>query len=601
MWAALAGARVAPNGWRRARAMLHFDRTGELKRRFLLTAVQRNKNPQLRLRALQEIAALRDAEAFDQAIDIIGGWPRDERREGAKVMLQALAEQRIGRRDQANAWIWRLAEYTREVHEEYAVQRWPETKRLLGLLVNSSAARTRATRGGSCTPRASRTAAWPPRCSPPRSRTRPRPRRSLRGARTRMARKPAALARELLRNFPKGRARAPAGAGARRPSGRGEPRRAAAKAATAVDDGRDRRRAATPRTRPRRRRGGAGARRGRARASADAATRRRRQPTRPTPTTPTTRGRGADEATSTTAPDVDERRRRRADEDRASSDERARGRLRRGLALARRQPARGGPRRRRARRAPPARRRPAAAPRRRRPRRALRRRPSATSRPRSASRARHASSSVAGSARQRALERRQQPLEHRLDARPASRPSVAAVACSSAGSSSSAHRDVDADPDHRPALLRAALDEDPRDLAARRASTSLGHLIRALAARHVGDRHGRPRAAAAAARRAATSDISSALPGGARHVRPWRPRPADCSAAVTSVPCGAPAAASSRARSFVEAVVRRCRRGRPSARAHAGRMRSSCVERERRARRAEPRFTASASVRYASS
>ena len=138
VWAALAGARVAPNGWRRAKAMLHFDRDGELKRRFLLTAVQRNRNAQLRLRALQEIAASRDAEAFDTAIDMMGGWPRDERREGVKIMLQALAERRIGRRDQANAWIWRMAEYTREVHEEYAVQRWPETKRLLGLLVNSS-------------------------------------------------------------------------------------------------------------------------------------------------------------------------------------------------------------------------------------------------------------------------------------------------------------------------------------------------------------------------------------------------------------------------------------------------------------------------------
>jgi ribonuclease E len=131
VWAALAGARVAPNGWRRAKAMLHFDRGGELKRRFLLTAVQRNRNPQLRLRALQEIASSRDAEAFDTAIDIMAGWPRDERREGVKIMLQALAERRIGRRDQANAWIWRMAEYTREVHEEYAVQRWPETKRQL--------------------------------------------------------------------------------------------------------------------------------------------------------------------------------------------------------------------------------------------------------------------------------------------------------------------------------------------------------------------------------------------------------------------------------------------------------------------------------------
>ena len=140
VWAALAGARVAPNGWRRAKAMLHFDRGGELRRRFLVTALQRNRNQQLRLRALQEIAASRDAEAFDTAIDIMGTWRRDERRDGVKFMLQALAERRIGRRDQANAWIWRMAEYTREVHEEYAVQRWPETKRLLGLLVNSSGA-----------------------------------------------------------------------------------------------------------------------------------------------------------------------------------------------------------------------------------------------------------------------------------------------------------------------------------------------------------------------------------------------------------------------------------------------------------------------------
>ena len=205
VWAALAGARVAPNGWRRAKAMLHFDRGGELKRRFLLTAVQRNRNTQLRLRALQEIAASRDAEAFDTAIDIMGGWPRDERREGVKIMLQALAERRIGRRDQANAWIWRMAEYTREVHEEYAVQRWPETKRLLGLLVNSS---------GSAHARNARRLVHASRKEDRRLSAAllaaalahtPEAEEALRGARTRMARKPAALARELLRNFPKGR------------------------------------------------------------------------------------------------------------------------------------------------------------------------------------------------------------------------------------------------------------------------------------------------------------------------------------------------------------------------------------------------------------
>jgi ribonuclease E len=205
VWAALAGARVAPNGWRRAKAMLHFDRGGELKRRFLLTALQRNRSSQVRLRALQEIAAARDAEAFDTAIDIMAGWPREERREGARIMLQALAERRIGRRDQANAWIWRLAEYTREVHEEYAVARWPETKRLLGLLVNSSgAAHARNARRIVHAARREDRRLSAALLAAAVAHT-PEAEEALRGARTRMARKPAALARELLRNFPRAR------------------------------------------------------------------------------------------------------------------------------------------------------------------------------------------------------------------------------------------------------------------------------------------------------------------------------------------------------------------------------------------------------------
>jgi ribonuclease E len=207
VWAALAGARVQANGWRRARAMLHFDRDGELRRRFLVTAVQRNTNPALRLKALAEIAAARDPDAFDTAIDIIGTWTREERREGAKIMLQAMVDRRIGRRDQANAWIWRIAEYTREVHEEYAVQRWPETKRLLGLLVNSSgAAHARNARRLVHAARKQDRRLAAALLAAALAHT-PEAEEVLRGARTRMARKPPALARELLRNFPKRRAR----------------------------------------------------------------------------------------------------------------------------------------------------------------------------------------------------------------------------------------------------------------------------------------------------------------------------------------------------------------------------------------------------------
>ncbi|HXF32205.1 MAG TPA: hypothetical protein VN522_11855, partial [Solirubrobacterales bacterium] len=151
-----------------------------------------------------EIADLGDADAFDDAIDIVGTWSREDKRAGTKTLLQALIDKRIGRRDQAQAWVWRLAGYTRELHEEYAVQRWPETKRLLGLLVNSS---------GRAHGRNARRLVHAARKQDRRlavallaaavSHT-PEGEEVLRGARMRMARKPSAVARELLRNFPKG-------------------------------------------------------------------------------------------------------------------------------------------------------------------------------------------------------------------------------------------------------------------------------------------------------------------------------------------------------------------------------------------------------------
>jgi hypothetical protein len=219
--------------------MLHFDSTGELRRRFVITCLQRNRNSALRIRALQEIAAARDAEAFDEAVEIVGGWPRDERREGVKTLLQALAERSIGRRDQASAWLWRLAEYTRDVHEEYAVQRWPETKRLLGLLVNSSGgAHARNARRLVQASRKQDRRLSAALLAAALAHT-PEAEEVLRGARTRMARKPSALARELLRNFPKGRRRR----GGRRRKGKGGAEEGSPGAehvdgvSTAVDDG----------------------------------------------------------------------------------------------------------------------------------------------------------------------------------------------------------------------------------------------------------------------------------------------------------------------------------------------------------------------------
>jgi hypothetical protein len=99
--------------------------------------------------------------------------------------------------------VWRLAAITRELHEEYAVQRWPETKRLLGLFVNSS---------GRAHGRNARRIVHAARQQDRRlaigllaaaiAHT-PEAEEVLRGARMRMARKPSAVARELLRNFPR--------------------------------------------------------------------------------------------------------------------------------------------------------------------------------------------------------------------------------------------------------------------------------------------------------------------------------------------------------------------------------------------------------------
>jgi ribonuclease E len=204
VWAALAGARVQPNSWRKAKAMLQHDQAKELRRRFLLTCIQRNRSSQLKLKALSELAATGEAEAFDEAIDMVGTWQRDQRRAGVRVLLQALSERRIGRRDQAQAWVWRLAEFTRECHEEYAVARWPETKRLLGLFVNSSGrahgknARrlVQASKGQDRRLAVALLAAAVAHT--------PEAEEVLRGQRMRMARKPSAVARELLRNLPKG-------------------------------------------------------------------------------------------------------------------------------------------------------------------------------------------------------------------------------------------------------------------------------------------------------------------------------------------------------------------------------------------------------------
>lgn len=224
IWAKLAGRKANANNWRRARAMIQHDRTGELRRTLFLEALETNKHRAVRLRALQDLANSKDPEAYSFAIEIIGGWPKDERREAAKLMLKAIADKNVGSREESQAWIWELASYTSELHEQYAVQRWPETKRLLGLLVNSSGpAHGRNARRIVQETRKQdlRLAAAILAAAKAHS---PEAEEALRGGRNRLARKPAALARELGRNFPKARGRKGRGRKAEGKKGKKRPR-----------------------------------------------------------------------------------------------------------------------------------------------------------------------------------------------------------------------------------------------------------------------------------------------------------------------------------------------------------------------------------------
>ena len=417
-------------------------------------------------------------------------------------MLRALVERRIGRRDQANAWIWRLAEYTREVHEEYAVQRWPETKRLLGLLVNSAGgAHARNARRLVHAARKQDRRLAAALLAAALAHT-PEAEEVLRGARTRMARKPPALARELLRNFPK-----------RRPRGQ--------------------------RRRKGQRRGDA-ARRPKADVAAE---------TTVNADARTCRGQGRREGGQ--HPHLKRQGRRQGGQ--RPQPRTAKSPTRRSTARLRRK---GEPPPRQARKGAVAKRTS------RRPRSSI---PSARPWPPSQETSRRKARRAPARLPAR-LDGLGQACASAASSRPASARSRSAGKPIAGGALAhvrrqllDSHGHVQADPQHRPTLLGASLDEDARELGEpgslrRRAGPRLtarrrGGRRRSATSKHalahrVANRDApRARTAAPAAGRS-TSEHSRELPAGATQARPWRPRPAVCSAAVTSVPWGAPAIAS---------------------------------------------------------
>ena len=177
-WAALAGSKVTSNQWRRAKAMIQHDEAKELRRRFLLTCVQRNRNHQLRLEG-------------------DGRGRRAPRRRGVRRLRRHrhhLEPRGPPRRRQASPSGARRAPHRpprpgpgmglaprRDDPRPPRAVRGPALARdeapARACSSTRPAALTAATPAASSPRRASRTAACRCRSWPPRSRTRPRPKR----------------------------------------------------------------------------------------------------------------------------------------------------------------------------------------------------------------------------------------------------------------------------------------------------------------------------------------------------------------------------------------------------------------------------------------
>ena len=177
-WAALAGARVSSNNWRRAKAMLHFDNTGELRRRYLVTCLQRNRNSQLRLRALERGRPAQGPRGVRRGRRAGGRLVTRRAPRGGQGAAPGHGREAArpprpgGSLDLAPGRVSR-ARCTRSTR----CRAGPRPSACSACWSTPPAAPTRATRAGWCRPPRSRTGGCRPRCWPRRWPTRPRPSR----------------------------------------------------------------------------------------------------------------------------------------------------------------------------------------------------------------------------------------------------------------------------------------------------------------------------------------------------------------------------------------------------------------------------------------
>ena len=142
-WATIAGRQMRFD--ERAVFVQKFTEQGASKgalETFLSTCAAQNPNRRLRMIALADRVSMRIERAdFDDLVTLVTQappWEKD-RSAGVRTLLRAIADGKPDAPEQILArWTWRLARAVRKTLDRKASQEYPDAKRLLGALANSS-------------------------------------------------------------------------------------------------------------------------------------------------------------------------------------------------------------------------------------------------------------------------------------------------------------------------------------------------------------------------------------------------------------------------------------------------------------------------------
>lgn len=134
-WARIAGSEI---GLERYLQIKNWGLPKEVRRELAASVLARTSlSSKLRSFVLSETFAIGTKEQVSKALSLIPTLDHYDRQYAALACLKAISKSELDN-DTKLEIVWEIAEMTRKNHERYAIARWSDSKRLLGLLINSN-------------------------------------------------------------------------------------------------------------------------------------------------------------------------------------------------------------------------------------------------------------------------------------------------------------------------------------------------------------------------------------------------------------------------------------------------------------------------------